>query len=126
MRSFAAVVAADEEWGIGRDGDLAWRLPGDMRWFRELTIGKPPEGVQNTVIMGRKTWDSIPPRYRPLPGRHNVVVSRNPELSLPEGVTLVHSLDEGLGRARTETSSSSVAASFTQRPWVVRTAGWST
>ena len=99
MRSFAAVVAADEEWGIGRDGDLAWHLPGDMRWFRELTTGNPPEGVQNTVIMGRKTWDSIPPRYRPLPGRHNVVVSRNSELSLPEGVTLVHSLDEGLGRA---------------------------
>ena len=99
MRSFAAVVAADEEWGIGKDGDLAWHLPGDMRWFRDLTTGNPADGGQNTVIMGRKTWDSIPPRFRPLPGRHNVVVSRNTALSLPEGVTLVHSLDEGLRRA---------------------------
>lgn len=99
MRPFAAVVAADEELGIGRDGDLAWHLPGDMRWFRDLTTGERSDGLQNTVIMGRKTWDSIPTRFRPLPGRYNVVVSRNPNLALPEGVGLAHSLDEGLSLA---------------------------
>ncbi|MEC9071661.1 MAG: dihydrofolate reductase, partial [Myxococcota bacterium] len=90
MRSFAIVVAADEGWGIGKDGDLAWHLPGDMRWFREITTGKRTDDVLNTVIMGRKTWDSIPPRFRPLPDRHNVVVSRNRNLVLPDGTSLVH------------------------------------
>ena len=96
MRTFAVVVAADDDLGIGRDGDLAWHLPGDMRWFRVLTTGERTDGVQNTVIMGRKTWDSIPRRFQPLPGRHNVVVSRNRNLELPDGVDLVHSLEAAL------------------------------
>ncbi len=55
---------------IGRDGDLPWHLPTDLARFKELTTG-------GTVVMGRKTWDSLPDRFRPLPGRRNVVVSRN-------------------------------------------------
>ena len=55
---------------IGLEGGLPWRIPEDMRHFRELTIGHP-------VIMGRRTWDSLPERFRPLPGRRNVVVTRN-------------------------------------------------
>ncbi len=66
----AIVVAHSRNRVIGRDGDLPWRLPTDLRRFREVTSG-------GTVVMGRKTWDSLPDRYRPLPDRRNVVVSRN-------------------------------------------------
>ena len=55
---------------IGRDGRLPWHLPEDMAHFRRTTAGA-------TVIMGRKTWDSLPPKFRPLPGRRNIVVTRN-------------------------------------------------
>jgi dihydrofolate reductase len=59
---------------IGRDGGLPWHLPSDMKHFRELTTG-------GTVVMGRRTWDSIPQRFRPLPERRNIVLSqRHPEL----------------------------------------------
>lgn len=57
---------------IGDQGQLPWHLPGDMQRFRELTQG-------DVVIMGRKTYESIPERFRPLPGRHNVVLTRDPE-----------------------------------------------
>jgi dihydrofolate reductase len=56
---------------IGRDGAIPWRLPEDVAYFRELTMG-------STVVMGRRTWDSLPPRFRPLPGRRNVVLTRDP------------------------------------------------
>ncbi len=56
---------------IGREGAIPWHLPEDMARFRALTTGHP-------VVMGRKTWDSLPDRFRPLPGRRNVVVTRNP------------------------------------------------
>ena len=62
------VVAHSENRVIGRDGGLPWRLPGDLRRFRELTVGHP-------VVMGRKTFESIPERFRPLPDRRNVVLS---------------------------------------------------
>jgi dihydrofolate reductase len=54
---------------IGRDGGLPWHLPEDLKHFRTLTAGA-------TVLMGRRTWESLPPRFRPLPGRRNVVLSR--------------------------------------------------
>ncbi len=66
----ALVVAYSANRVIGRDGDLPWHLPGDLRRFKEITSG-------GTVVMGRRTWDSLPERFRPLPGRRNVVVSRN-------------------------------------------------
>ncbi|WP_369259206.1 dihydrofolate reductase [Geodermatophilus amargosae] len=56
---------------IGADGRLPWRLPEDLRLFKELTSGA-------TVVMGRRTWESLPGRNRPLPGRHNVVLTRDP------------------------------------------------
>jgi len=66
-----ALVAAVAHGGvIGRDGTVPWHLPEDMAHFRELTMGHP-------VVMGRRTWDSLPERFRPLPGRRNVVVTRN-------------------------------------------------
>jgi dihydrofolate reductase len=69
MRSI--VVAYGANRGIGYEGRLPWRLPSDMRRFRELTIG-------GTVLMGRKTYESLPERFRPLPQRRNIVISANP------------------------------------------------
>jgi dihydrofolate reductase len=60
----------DEERGIGKNNDLMWHLPNDMRFFQQQTTG-------HTVIMGRKNWDSIPERFRPLPNRRNIVLTRN-------------------------------------------------
>jgi dihydrofolate reductase len=66
------IVAAVARNGvIGRDNAIPWRIPEDLRRFRALTMGHP-------VIMGRKTWESLPDRFRPLPGRRNVVATRNP------------------------------------------------
>ena len=87
----AYVVALDTNHLIGRDNALPWRLPDDMRWFRAQTMGKP-------CIMGRKTYDSLPDRFRPLPGRLNIVVTRNPDYDAP-GAVVVHSVEEALAAA---------------------------
>lgn len=58
-------------------GTLPWSIPGDLRYFKELTSRTADPGKQNAVIMGRRTWESLPPKFRPLPGRLNVVLSRN-------------------------------------------------
>ncbi len=73
---------------IGRDGAMPWHLPEDMAHFKRMTAGAP-------VIMGRKTWDSLPPRFRPLPGRRNIVVSRQSDLQA-EGAERAGSLREAL------------------------------
>lgn len=76
--SFDIVVATDSKGGIGKDGKLPWpMLKGDMRFFRELTTTSDRKGIENAVIMGRKTWDSLPKAYRPLPGRINMFLSRD-------------------------------------------------
>lgn len=95
---FAIIVAADEDGGIGRDGGLPWRLKGDLAWFRRQTTRTTTEGARNAVIMGRRTWQSIPERFRPLPKRLNIVLSRS-ALQLPAGVLAARSLDEALTRA---------------------------
>lgn len=80
LRHFAAILAADEKGGIGKDGQLPWRLSADMKYFKDLT-SKPSgkaaveAGRKNVVVMGRRTWESIPARFRPLPGRLNVILS---------------------------------------------------
>jgi dihydrofolate reductase len=73
---------------IGKDGGLPWHLPEDLAHFKKLTMGCP-------VIMGRKTWDSLPERFRPLPGRTNVVVTRQPGWQA-EGASRAGSLEEAL------------------------------
>ena len=73
---------------IGGDNDLLWRLPEDMRFLRETTMGHP-------VIMGRRTWESLPERVRPLPGRRNIVVSRNAGYAAP-GAEVVTTLEAAL------------------------------
>jgi dihydrofolate reductase len=87
-----AAVAADG--AIGRDGDILFSDPVDRKHMRELTMGKP-------VVMGRKTWLSLPERFRPLPGRRNVVVTRDAGFVAP-GAETARSLDEALARLASE------------------------
>jgi dihydrofolate reductase len=72
----ACVVAHSRNRVIGRDGGLPWHLPADLRRFRELTSG-------HAVVMGRKTYESLPDRFRPLPNRRNLVLSRDPSYAPP-------------------------------------------
>lgn len=76
-RKFACVVAVADNGGIGKNNSLPWKLHGDMKFFSHLTSEVSTEGKQNAVIMGRKTWESIPEKYRPLPHRLNVLLSKN-------------------------------------------------
>ena len=73
---------------IGRAGGIPWRLPEDQVRFKELTLG-------HTVVMGRLTWESLPAKVRPLPGRRNVVVTRQADF-MAEGATVVGSLEEAV------------------------------
>jgi len=75
---------------IGADGGMPWHLPEDLAHFRELTMGA-------TVVMGRRTWESFPDRFRPLPGRVNIVLTRAPGWSAP-GAVVRRSLDDALAR----------------------------
>ena len=101
-RRFAIVVAADQNGGIGQAGALPWRLPGEMAYFKRLT-SEAPAGQRNAVIMGRKTYASIAPRFRPLADRLNLVLSRDPAHRV-EGALTVGSLDEALARTDADTS----------------------
>jgi len=85
MSLVSIIVATDERGAIGRGGGLPWRLPDDLKRFKSLTMGKP-------IVMGRKTWESI---GKPLPGRHNIVITRQAGFAAP-GVTVVASLDDAL------------------------------
>lgn len=78
---------------IGRDGGIPWRLPEDLARFKEITLGHP-------VVMGRLTWESLPPKVRPLPGRKNVVLTRQADY-LADGAEVVTSLDDALGDEET-------------------------
>ena len=139
-RTYQLVVAAGRAWGIGRGGGLPWKLAGDMAHFKAVTSAvdaagapsssssssaAPPPPRQNAVVMGRATWESLPAKARPLPGRLNVVLSRSataatgrtdenngcggnggagagappstaPPLCLPDGVLLAGSLEGAL------------------------------
>ena len=89
MPGIALVVAMGQNRAIGRDGDLPWRLRSDMKFFRKVTMGKP-------VIMGRRTFESLP---RVLDGRLNIVLTRDPDFSVP-GVVAVASLDAAIKEAQ--------------------------
>jgi len=86
--SLSIIVAMAENRVIGVDNSLPWHLPGDMKWFRRHTLGKP-------VVMGRKTFESI---GKPLPERDNIVVTRNPGYEAP-GCRVVASIDEAVEAA---------------------------
>nr|AIA16847.1 Dihydrofolate reductase [uncultured bacterium] len=90
--TISLILAADENNCIGKNNTLPWHLPADMKLFREKTMG-------HCVVTGRKNYESIPDRFRPLPGRTNIVITRNKEYAAP-GATIVHSLDAGIDTAR--------------------------
>jgi dihydrofolate reductase len=100
---FSIVVAVDLELGIGKNNNLPWRLPGDMKFFKTLT-STAAEGKRNAVIMGRKTWESLPSKSKPLPNRLNIVVSTQSDYQLPEDVLLADSLEKALELAEAESA----------------------
>lgn len=77
MINFSIVVASDEVNGIGKGNTLPWRIKKDMDFFKTVTTSTIDPFKRNTVIMGRKTWQSIPVKFRPLPNRHNIVLTRD-------------------------------------------------
>lgn len=79
------IVALDKNRVIGLNNAMPWHLPGELQYFKEMTMGKP-------IIMGRKTFESI---GRPLPGRRNIVITRNPQYDA-EGIELAYSLEEAI------------------------------
>lgn len=100
VRALSVVVAAVEEsWGIGLRQQIPWRLPTDMKHFKELTVAAAGS-APHAVVMGRKTWESLPPKFRPLPHRFNVVLTRNSAYrsshNVPADVEIAASLQDAL------------------------------
>jgi dihydrofolate reductase len=91
MPEIVVIVAIARNRVIGKDNQLIWNIPEDMAHFKALTAG-------HTLLMGRKTWESLPPRFRPLPGRRNIVISRQADYAAP-GAELANSLENGLALA---------------------------
>lgn len=89
------IVAMDLERGIGKNNDLMWHLPADMKFFKETT-------TNHVVVMGRKNYDSIPTKFRPLPNRENVVLTRNVDYTA-EGCLVFNSLEACLDHYKNET-----------------------
>src|SRR3989338_11120601 len=97
MAPFNIIVAVDAKNGIGKKGGLPWSLPADLKHFKKITFNTTDESKMNAVVMGRKTWDSIPAKFRPLPGRLNVVLTRDPQLPFPAPVLRATGLPQALG-----------------------------
>lgn len=91
----ALIVAMDRKQGIGKNNDLLWHLPADMQFFKTTTSG-------HIVVMGRKNFESIPERFRPLPNRENVILTRNKAYSASDCVVF-HSLEACLESYQSET-----------------------
>lgn len=91
----ALVAAVAENNCIGKSNTLPWYLPEDLKHFKKLTTGK-------IVLMGRKTWDSIPEKVRPLPNRKNIVVTTQTNFVVPEGVEVFHTIDNALAAHHNE------------------------
>ena len=86
MIPFSLIVAIDSKNGIGKNGQLPWQLSADLKHFKEITCQTKDPAKQNVVIMGRKTWESLPEKFRPLPRRINLVLTKNKDLELPSNV----------------------------------------
>ena len=89
MSEITLVVAAAENGVIGKDGGIPWRIPEDLQRFKALTMGYP-------IVMGRKTWDSLP--RKPLPGRTNIVITRQADWTA-DGAVTAHSLEDAIAKA---------------------------
>ncbi len=91
MISIIAAIGKNNR-ALGKDGDLLWKIPEDLKRFKELTSGHP-------VIMGRKTWESLPEKFRPLPGRANIVVTRQADYFAKDAIVAT-TLEDALIRAQ--------------------------
>ena len=96
MPEIVIIAAVARNRVIGRLNQLLWNIPEDMAHFKALTTG-------HTVVMGRKTWESLPPRFRPLPGRRNIVITRQTAYTAP-GAEIADSLENALKLASTATT----------------------
>lgn len=92
MSRISIIAALGHDNVIGKDNDLLWHLSDDLKRFKQITLGHP-------VVMGRRTWESIPEKYRPLPGRANIVITRDATYTAP-GALVAHTFSEALGVAR--------------------------
>lgn len=90
--NISIVVAVDENFLIGDNNKLPWHLPADMKFFKEKTTG-------HCVITGRKNYESIPQKFRPLPNRTNIIITRQNNFSAP-GAIVVNSVDDALQKAK--------------------------
>ena len=100
IKTFEIIVAADEKLGIGYAGSIPWKLPGDIKRFRDLSQGTREAFKVNCVIMGRKTYLSIPEKFRPLSKRYNIVLTSDPEFNT--GVSVAKSFEMALEAARND------------------------
>lgn len=98
----SVIVAIGKNRAIGKDNQLLWQIPGDLPRFKKLTSGHP-------VVMGRKTWESIPEKFRPLPGRTNIVITRDSSYDAP-GAVRAQSFPEALSLARDAEGSDEIFA----------------
>ncbi|GJS24998.1 bifunctional dihydrofolate reductase-thymidylate synthase 1, partial [Tanacetum coccineum] len=98
QRTYQVVVAATRTMGIGKDGKLPWRLPSDLKFFKDVTMSTTDHAKKNAIIMGRKTWESIPLEHRPLTGRLNVVLTRSGsfDIATAENVLICGSMTSAL------------------------------
>lgn len=96
------IVAACENNGIGKNGELPWRLRNEMKHFSKMTKMTSAPEKKNMVIMGRKTWESIPSKFRPLPGRLNIVLTSRPKEEFEEtnGSIICKSFEAAMEEAR--------------------------
>lgn len=93
--SLSLIAAIAENNCIGKSGGLPWYLPEDLAHFKKLTSGK-------TVLMGRKTWESLPEKFRPLPKRTNIVITRQTDYVVPPDVEIYSTIDEAIARHQNE------------------------
>lgn len=85
------IAAISENNCIGKDNLLPWHIPEDLAHFKKITTGK-------IVLMGRKTWESIPEKFRPLPNRKNIVITTQTDFAAPENVEIYHSINDAIAK----------------------------
>lgn len=105
------IVAVDKNFGIGKNGMLAWHLKKEMKHFKDVTLHVEDTTKQNMVLMGRTTWESIPKKFRPLKGRLNVVLTRDTRYNA-EGAVIAASIEEGLKAANQPTNEKEIETIF--------------
>lgn len=98
--SFNIIVACDLDNGIGKNNELLYKLKNDMKYFKEITTTVENKYKKNAVIMGRKTYESIPPKYRPLPDRLNFVITRNKDYPVEDNLIISKSLNDALEKIK--------------------------